>query len=571
MKKNNAGKLRTLRLWPGVIIVVLQWLLRYVLPIIVPDALNVAVFAGVIGGLVIFIWWGFFSKARAIEKLSALALMIVVLVLTPHILHPSIAESGMGFMFYIYVIPGLCLAFVVWAFISQYLTTKWRWITMVLTILLACTAWALVRTNGFDANFHQDFAWRWTQTAEDQLLEQSPEKQAQQSMAPVTVDTTFCWPGFRGAKRDGIVYGTTISTDWTSSPPELLWKVQIGPGWSSFAVDNGLLYTQEQRGDNEDVSCYQIANGMPVWGHSDQARFWEANAGPGPRATPTLYQGRVYALGATGIMNVLDAQNGNVIWSRNAAKDTGTKTPIWGFAASPVIYGDRVIVAVAGSLIAYDLETGEPRWSHSIGGECYSSPHLVTMDSVQQVLLQNETGIISVSPADGDQLWDYAWAGHPIVQPAITPDGDILISVDEKSGMQRISVTQDTDSWTVEKRWETDRLRPYFNDSVIHKGYVYGFFGPGLACINVNDGERQWRGGRYGRGQILLLADQDVLLVISEKGDLALVQAVPDGFTELARVPAIEGKTWNHPVLAGDILLVRNGQEMAAFRLAQAG
>jgi hypothetical protein len=173
--------------------------------------------------------------------------------------------------------------------------------------------------------------------------------------------------------------------------------------------------------------------------------------------------------------------------------------------------------------------------------------------------------------ADGKLLWEHPWKGTPIVQPALTADGDVLISTDERSGIRRIAVALGPDGWSIEERWTSKRLKPYFNDSVIHNGYAYGFDGPRLACIDVKDGMRKWKGGRYGRGQFVLLADQDLLLVLSEKGELALVEAAPGQFTELARFPAIEGKTWNHPVLVGDILLVRNAQEMAAFRLSLTG
>jgi outer membrane protein assembly factor BamB len=381
------------------------------------------------------------------------------------------------------------------------------------------------------------------------------------------------WPGFRGPHRDGIVRGVRIRTDWPASPPVEMWRRPVGPGWSSFAVRGDLLYTQEQRGDDEVVSCHNLITGAPVWRHTDAVRFWESNAGAGPRATPTLGGGRLYTFGATGILNALDASNGTVVWSRNVASDTGAEVPVWGFSNSPVVVDDVVIVH-AGMLVAYGLATGDRRWSGPARGGSYSSPQLLMIGGVAQILMMSETGATSVAPADGTLLWEHPWPGSPIVQPARVADGDVLVSTAGASGgigMRRLAVAHGSGGWKVEERWTSIGLKPYFNDFVVHKGHAFGFDGSILACIDLQDGQRRWKGGRYGYGQLVLLPDQDLLLVLSEEGELALVAATPDRFTELARFPGVEGKTWNHPVLAGDVLLVRNGQEMAAFRLSPAG
>ena len=559
-----------LRLWPGVVAVVLQWLLRFGVPIVEPGAVFYGVFGGLFCGLAIVVWWAFFSRAPRSERWGAVILMIVVVVAMSLIIHESLGPHWFVF----YPIPVLSLAFVAWAVVSRRLSDGPRRTALVATILLACGVWTLVRSDGITGNHADEFRWRWAETAEERLLAQASDEPTALPTALATADTEAEWPGFRGAKRDGIIRDVKIETDWSASPPEELWRRPIGPGWSSFSVNGDLFYTQEQRGENEIVSCYNLSTGKPVWRHFDQARFWEPHGGAGPRGTPTLSDGRVYTFGTTGILNALDAGDGAVLWSRNAASDIDAKVPHWRYASSPLVVDDVVIVAVSGTLVAYDLATGDPRWFGPDGGVSYSSPHLLTIDGVEQILLLNEAGATSVAPADGTLLWEHLWPSDGrIVQPAQTADGNVLIGSGMMSGigMRRIAVAHGPGGWTTEERWTSVRLKPYFNDSVIHNGHAYGFDGPFLACIDVEDGKRKWKGGRYGHGQLVLLPDQDLLLVLSEKGELALVQAAPDQFTELARFPAIEGKTWNHPVLVGDVLLVRNAQEMAAFRLPLAG
>jgi outer membrane protein assembly factor BamB len=181
----------------------------------------------------------------------------------------------------------------------------------------------------------------------------------------------------------------------------------------------------------------------------------------------------------------------------------------------------------------------------------------------------NGSGAVSFAPTDGKVLWKNAWKGFAIVQPAQMENGDLLISTGDRNGARRLEVRQVNDGWTATERWTSNRLKAYFNDYVLHRGHAYGFDGGMLTCVDLADGSRKWKGGRYGSGQLLLLADQDLLLVQAEQGELALVAAAPGAFAEVARYRALEGKTWNHPVLVGDVLLVRNDREMAAFRLAR--
>jgi outer membrane protein assembly factor BamB len=598
-----------LRLWPGVAIVAAQWIVRFGLPLVWPDGLMFAVIGGLLGFAGVIIWWLFFSRTALFDRVAAIVLLFAALAAAYPFLDVSLATGAMGMLFPMLAAPGLCLAFVLWAAVSRRWSVGLRRATMAVAIAAPCLVWTMLRTGGFTGAFDNDLAWRWTPTPEDRLLalpDDTPPAPQAVSLAPpaptpiasatadatptpvdpvvstrdasppaappvASVNASLDWPGFRGRHRDGAVRGVRIATDWSSTPPKALWRRPIGPGWSSFAIHGDVFYTQEQRGEEEIVAAYRVSTGAPVWKHRDHARFWESNGGPGPRGTPTLHHGRVYALGATGILNVLDEVTGRVIWSRNAGTDSDTTIPDWGFSASPLLFDDLVIVAVAGKLVAYDRETGVRRWVGPDGGTGYSSPHLVTLHGVPQIVLLDAKGATSVSPSNGEQLWNVtvttSGMATPIVQPAMTADGDVLIAAGDISGLHRFTVTNTDGAWSATSRWSTNGLKPFFNDFVVHKGHVFGFDGSLLACIDLADGKRKWKGGRYGNGQLVLLPDQDLLLVVTEEGELALVSAATDRFTELARIPAITGKTWNHPVLAGDVLLVRNGEEMAAFRL----
>ena len=579
---------------------VLQWLAWWVVPLVAPSTAGLGVLCALACGLVILIWWIFLSRARWFERLGALVLMVVAVAATLRIVHKSIAGGMMGMMLFIYAIPFLSLALVAWAAASRRMADRPRRVLLVASILLACVPLTLVRTDGITGDGASQFAWRWSKTREQLLLAQPLENTPTPSPARTGAETPGKqptadldkkpspsppispvaqleseWPGFRGPERDGVIHGVRISTNWSVSPPVRLWDRQVGPGWSSFAVQGDLLFTQEQRGAEEMVSCYKVTTGEPVWKHSDTARFWESNAGAGPRATPTLYKGRVYTFGGTGILNALEARDGAAVWTHNVASDIGRKVPGWGFASSPLVVKDMVVVAAAGWLVAYDLATGKKSWSGPAKGWGYGSPHLAKIDEVEQILLLNGAGAISVAPADGKVLWEYGWEGDGIVQPALTVEGDVLIGSGSGmpgsgTGTRRIALTHGTNEWTVAERWTSRGLKPYYNDLVIHKGFAFGFDGSILACIDLRDGTRKWKGGRYGHGQIILLPDQDMLIVLSEEGEVALVGANPDNFIELARFSAIKGKTWNHPALAGNILLVRNDQEMAALRLSVA-
>jgi outer membrane protein assembly factor BamB len=428
------------------------------------------------------------SDHQKADRLGAVALIAAAVVALRFIVHESIAGAGMGTLLDFMALPVMGLALVAWAAAAQRLSQGARRVSLVAAVLLAAAPWTLLRTAGIMGD-GSEFHWRWTPTPEQKLLAQANDEPAPlppsaptpvvtpetptstptatpDDKAAATPATTASpnasasptpspaapakppaeWPGFRGRNRDGVVRGVQIKTDWTAAPPVELWRKPIGPGWSSFAVRGELLYTQEQRGEDEIVACYKVATGEPVWRHRDAVRFWESNAGAGPRATPTLSGNRVYAFGATGILNALDAANGKRLWSNNVAADTERKVPEWGFASLPLLVNDLVVVAAAGTLAAYGAADGKLRWKGPSYGSSYSSPHRATIDGVPQILLLGGPGALSVAPTDGALLWEHKWESGAIAQPALLTNGDIIVNalaVSGGLGTRRLAVKQD--------------------------------------------------------------------------------------------------------------------------------
>lgn len=480
------------------------------------------------------------------------------------------------------VLSGLPIALAIWWIIfvaTRRLGTRARIGGLVAGLAVAWGAFLLVRVDGYQGNLRADVRWRWTPTAEELFLARGgareiPEASTTRPAEPLTLRPGD-WPGFRGPRRDGIVTGLRIDPDWSKSPPRLLWRQRVGPAWSSIAVVDGHAFTQEQRGPREAVVCRDAASGAEIWVHEDAGRFEESMSGPGPRATPAFAEGRIYVQSAMGTLNCLDAATGRVLWSRDLRADAGAAMPMWAFCASPLIVGDEVVVFAGGEgkkgLLAYPLAGGPPRWTADAGQTGYASPQALELGGQQQVLIFTDQGLFSVDATTGQPRWQYATerrVGLPSALQACVVGPDALILGNGAAfGTQRIELAEDG-GHSPQRQWITPRMKPAFSDMVYHDGFVYGFDGTVFCCIDAKTGQRRWREGRYGAGQLLLLADQGVMIVTSEDGQAILLRCNPEHSEELGRIRAVSGKAWNHPAIAGDRLFVRSDAEMACFQLA---
>jgi len=384
------------------------------------------------------------------------------------------------------------------------------------------------------------------------------------------------WSDFRGPARDGHYTARPILTDWPAGELTPLWKQPVGGGYASFVTAriNGvdLAFTIEQRARQEVAAAYDAATGLERWTATWPAEFKEFMGGDGPRATPTYFDGYVYAQGALGELRALDATTGRTVWRTNILDDAGAANLQWGMAVSPLIVDDNLIVLPGGSngrsVVAYNHRTGVRAWSALDDRQAYSSPMLVTIDGVRQLLVLSAARLMGLSPDDGTVFWDYPWvtmydinAGQPIVIGA----NRVFISSGYDHGAAVIEVAMTGARGSVLEVWTNNRMKNQFTSSVLFEGYIYGLDESILACLDADTGALKWKGGRYGYGQIALASGH--ILVLTEGGDLALVRATPDTHDELARFPVLDGKTWNHPAFSDGRLLVRNLKEMAAFDL----
>ncbi|MBI3403927.1 MAG: PQQ-like beta-propeller repeat protein [Acidobacteria bacterium] len=382
--------------------------------------------------------------------------------------------------------------------------------------------------------------------------------------------------------RDGIFDAAPILTAWPSAGLKQLWKQPVGGGYASFVIAQGRAFTIEQRRAQEVVAAYDVATGRELWTRAWAGNFRESMGGDGPRATPTWHEGKLYALGAEGELECLDAETGKVIWSKNILTDNGAANITWGMSASPLIVDDKVIVLPGGagkkSVVAYNKLTGERVWGSLDDNATYASPSVETLAGQRQILLFTANRFVSVAVEDGKLLWEFPWRTEYDInsaQPIVTDANHVFISSGYDHGCALLEITRveiaagsnvRLVSFTARKVWENKNLKNKFTSSVLYQGYIYGLDENILACIDAKTGERKWKGGRYGYGQILLAGGK--IIVLSETGRLALVNATPEAHQELASFQALDGKTWNYPAIAGGRIFVRNTTEMAAFQIA---
>ncbi len=462
------------------------------------------------------------------------------------------------------------LLLLLWCLLFSRLRWKIRLGVFGAVLLLGALTPLLFRIHGVTGDLVPVLEWRWQIRSLPAL--EGASKTASSRPPAQGMQTTRDYPQFLGPHRNGTVDQTRLARDWKAQPPQRLWAQPIGTAWSGFAVAGNRAITQEQRDENEAVVCYDVLSGGVIWSYTYPAHFQSSLAGEGPRATPTVAGGRVYAQGSTGILNCLDLQTGKSIWSKDIVQDNQSEISNWGISCSPLIVDDLVVVSAGGrnerSLVAYRAATGEFVWGAGTDGSGYSSPFVTTLSGVSQILIFNSGGVCAHAASGGKLLWKYPWhGGHPHVStPIVLPEDRVLISSGYGIGSELVQIKKDAEGkFAASRLWKSLRLKAKFTNLVYRDGFIYGLDDGIMVCLDAATGDLKWKEGRYGHGQEILAGDS--LLVMAESGDVILLEPNPAGPRELTHYSVFSQKTWNPPALAGELLLVRNDKEAACFRL----
>ena len=379
------------------------------------------------------------------------------------------------------------------------------------------------------------------------------------------------WPQWLGPDRNGISPETGLFGDKLSLNES--WRVQGGKGFSGMSVVGDSLYTMYIHGGDEYAVCLDARNGQVLWRTRTDDLLMERQGGDGPRATPTVDDGMVYVSSAYGKLFALDSRTGAEKWSRDLVSEYGSKRARWGFCPSPLVAGDLVLIEAGGgghSLIAFDKNSGDVAWTTGSDKLGYSSPIAVTIGQTRQAVFFTGYGLVSVAPQQGKVLWQHPWTTRHDVNaatPVFIPPDRFFISSGYGTGGTVVEVSATDSGYSVKEVWRNTEMKNHFATSIYYQGHLYGFDGSILKCIDAGTGAEKWKTRGYGKGT-LIFADGH-LVILGERGNLGLAEATPEGFVEKAGFPALKGRCWTVPTLAGGRLFLRDEQEIVCLNLAE--
>jgi len=389
------------------------------------------------------------------------------------------------------------------------------------------------------------------------------------------------WPQFRGPRGDGTWKGPNLPRQWPAAGLKLRWKQAIGGGYSGVVVSQGRVIVSDRQTkptEVERVLCYSSATGDLLWKHEYPVTYGKLDYGNGPRAAATIEADRVYTTGALGRVDCLNLENGRPIWTLDLQKDLAGRLPTWGFAASPFIYGDLLILQPGGkdgqSVVAVDKRTGKKVWNSLSDNAGYSTPMVVEQGEARHLIVWTPTHLRSLHPATGKPQWELPYEityGEAIAAP-IVYEG-IVVICGYWTGSRGMRLAKQGSGATL--LWSENRyLRGLMSQPLCKNGYCYLLDKQyGLTCFDVRTGKKLWDDknkmtprGRNPQASLVWLGEEDRVIILNEKGELILARLTPQGYAEDSRTKII-GETWAHPAYTQDAVFARSDSEIVCYEL----
>ena len=379
------------------------------------------------------------------------------------------------------------------------------------------------------------------------------------------------WEQFRGSTKNGHVQKQALNIAWKEIP-ETRWSTKCGPGHSSIITFETQIITLEQDGEEEILIARKLEDGSEIWRLAEKTKWYDMMSGEGPRSTPTLHEGKLYALFSNGVLTCADANTGKPIWKiQTTGKDY--EFPEWGISGSPLIWNDLIILCLGGensAVKAYSKVSGEMIWKSKLHGKgVYLSPEILPLLGENHLIVALEGKIAGLNPLDGDTLWEKPWKiflnNAQIVQPIAVSSDSFLMAAGYGKGAECLKIAKKgSKNYQLSTVWKSKDLKAKFSNPILKDGYIFGLSENLLVCIEAKTGKLMWRGKKYSYGRILL-ADQK-LLILGHSGILSVVEANPKQFNEIFSHQLLnDARCWNGPAFVNGYLLARNGEQIACF------